>query len=240
MENVSYIGLSQQTALAQQIDVTANNIANMSTPGFKSQSVLFTDYITSPKDNAPIHQSQDYATYRDLASGNLIQTHNQLDMSIAGPGYLAVQTPSGLRYTRDGGFSLNFNRELVTKTGHLLMSEGGTSLVIPPDAGQITIADDGTIATEQGDIGRVKLVDFPNPQSMKKEGDNLYNADGASEVAITDRHVTQGMLEGSNVNPVVEMNRMIELMRMFQMAQNMLTTDHDMQRGAIQKLTSVS
>ena len=239
MENISYIGLSQQLALQQQVDVTANNIANMSTPGFKSQNVLFNDYITAPKDSDAIHQSQDYATYRDLSIGNLIQTHNKLDVAIEGKGYFAVSTPDGVKYTRDGGFSLNLNRELVSKTGHIVLSENNNPIAIPAEATQITISDDGTIASEQGDIGRMKIVNFANEQRMKKEGDNLYSADNMNEEPVTDRRVVQGVLEGSNVNPVVEMNRMIELMRMFQAAQNMLQTDHDRQLNAIQKLTTV-
>ncbi|MDE1151959.1 MAG: flagellar basal-body rod protein FlgF [Micavibrio sp.] len=240
MENISYIGLSQQMALSQQIEVASNNIANMSTPGFKTQGVMFNDYITSPKDGSPIHQSQNFATYRDLSTGNLAQTHNPLDLAIAGEGYFAVSTASGIRYTRDGGFSLNFNRQLVSKTGNIVMSEGGGPLVIPPEAKQITVADDGTVATEIGDVGRVKVVSFDNPQALTKLGNNLYDAGGQAETPLAaETRVEQGVLEGSNVNPVVEMNRMVELMRMFQAAQNMLMTDHDRIRGAIQKLTAV-
>lgn len=240
MENVTYIGISQQMALQQQIEVTANNIANMNTPGFKAQNVLFTDYITAPKDhNAPIHQSNDFATYQDLTIGNLIQTSNSLDFAIHGKGYFTIETPDGTRYTRDGGFSLNLNRELVTKTGHLVMSENDNAIVIPAEAAQIRISDDGTISSEQGDIGRLKIVNFDNEQLLKRKGDNLFDASGSIATPAVDRKVTQGQIESSNVNPVVEMNRMIELMRMFQSAQKMLQGDHDRQLGAIQKLTKV-
>src|SRR5689334_4907224 len=104
MENVTYVGISQQLALQQQIEVTANNIANMNTPGYKAENVLFNDFITSPKDGQPIHQAQDYATYQDLSIGNLIQTSNSLDFAVLGKGYFVVNTAKGERFTRDGSF----------------------------------------------------------------------------------------------------------------------------------------
>lgn len=239
MENVTYIGISQQMALQQQIEVTANNIANMNTPGFKAQNVLFTDYITQPKNAQKIHQSLDYATYQDLSIGNLIQTSNTLDFAIHGEGYFTIQTPQGVRYTRDGGFALNDRRELVTKSGMLVLNDNENSIVVPAEATQIRVSDDGTISSEQGDIGRLRIVTFANPQELRRSGDNLLEARGEQPVPFPDRKVTQGQLEGSNVNPVAEMNRMIELMRMFQGAQKLIQGDHDRQLAAIQKLTQV-
>lgn len=240
MENIAYIGLSQQVALSQQMEVASNNIANMSTPGYKAENTIFTDYVTAEDAKNKVHETQNYATYRDLTVGNLIQTHNNLDMAISGDGYFAVSTAQGVRYTRDGGFSLNSNHEIVTKNGDLLLNQNGNTITIPPEATQITIADDGTIASEYGDLGRVKVVTFGNPQALRKLGNNLYDAGTQAEVPAENMRVEQGVLEGSNVSPVVEMNRMVELLRMFQATQNMLLTDHDRIRGAIQKLTAVN
>jgi len=240
MENIAYIGLSQQVALSQQMEVASNNIANMSTPGYKAENTIFTDYVTAEDAKTKVHETQNYATYRDLTVGNLIQTHNNLDMAISGDGYFAVSTAQGTRYTRDGGFSLNLNHEIVTKNGDLLLNQNGNTITIPPEATQITIADDGTIASEYGDLGRVKVVTFANPQALRKLGNNLYDAGAQAEVPADNMRVEQGVLEGSNVSPVVEMNRMVELLRMFQATQNMLLTDHDRIRGAIQKLTAVN
>lgn len=240
MENISYIGASQQLALSQQIEVTANNIANMSTPGFKAKNMLFLDYVTQPKNNSPIHQSYDYATYRDLSMGNLTQTYNKLDVAIDGKGYFAVQTPQGdIRYTRAGAFSLNTESQLVDQSGNLVLGDSGNPLVIQANAKQVKISIDGKISSEQGDIGKLKLVTFENEQQLKNVGDNLYDAEGQAEVAVDFPHVEQGVLEGSNVNPIAEMNKMISLMRMFQAAQNMLQDDHNRITNAIEKLTSV-
>lgn len=239
MENITYIGISQQLALQQQMEVTANNIANMNTPGFKAQNVLFTDYITSPKDGKPIHQANDFATYQDLTIGNLIQTSNSLDFAIHGEGYFTVSTPEGLRYSRDGGFSLNDQRQIVTKAGDIVFNDNDNPIVLPAEATQIRISDDGTISTEAGDVGRLKIVNFDNPQKLKRMGNNYYDPGQMAALPAENRKVVQGQLEGSNVNPVVEMNRMVELMRMFQAAQRMLQGDHDRQVNAIQKLTRV-
>ncbi|MBI1214759.1 MAG: flagellar basal-body rod protein FlgF [Alphaproteobacteria bacterium] len=240
MENIAYVGMSQQVALQQQMQVAANNIANMSTPGYKAEGVLFQQYITAPKNADPIKQVQNFGTFRDLEMGNLTQTHNPLDMAIEGDGYFAVTTPQGVRYTRDGGFALNTARQIVTKSGHPLLNENGDAITVPPDATQITISADGTIVSEYGDIGRVKLVNFADPQKLKKLGDNLYDAGGQPEQPLARRDVVQGVLEGSNVNPVVEMNKMIGLLRMFQAAQNMLQNDHDRITKAIDTLTTVT
>lgn len=240
MENVSYVGLSQQLALQQQIEVTANNIANMSTPGYKAQGILFLDYMTKPKDGETINQAYDFATYRDLSVGSQMPTHNPLDMAISGEGYFAIQTPDGVRYTRDGSFVLNAERQVVNAQGNALLDDGGGPIIIPAEVNNVTVSSDGVISGETGNIGRVSLVTFANQQMMKKEGDNLYSAGGQAETPVENRRVAQGLVEASNVNAVVEMNRMIELMRLFQATQKMLDNDHDRIRGSIQKLTQVS
>jgi flagellar basal-body rod protein FlgF len=239
MENISYIGLSQQVILQRRMEITANNLANMSTPGFKAQSVLSLDHIASPRDGGLIHQAMDYASYRNLAPGALTQTHNSLDLSIQGEGYFKVQTPQGPRYTRDGGFALNAGREIVTKSGYPVLNDSNSAIVVPPEAGQITVTRDGTISTELGELGRLRVVAFSQEQDMVEAGENLYDASQLQERPVAGLHVVQGAIEGSNVNPILEMNKMIEISRMYQAAQRMLQNDHERIRGAIQKLTRV-
>lgn len=242
MENISYIGLSQQLALREQMEVAANNIANINTPGFKAEGVMFNEYLNEPKDGKPkdaVRQVIDYGTYRDVNAGPLQQTHNPLDLAIQSEGYFSVKTDSGLtRYTRDGSFALNQKRELVTKAGHRLMGEGG-AIVIPAEASKISVTGDGTVTTELGVAGKIRIVNFDNQQLMVKLGDNLYQASQKGEKPVSDPRVVQGMIEGSNVNPIVEMNKMIELLRLFQATQRMLQNDHERIRGTIQKLTRV-
>lgn len=239
MENISYIGLSQQMALQRQMNVTANNLANMNTPGFKGEDVLFLDYLNKPQGGEGINQVLDYNSYRKLETGPFTQTYNKLDFAIQGEGYFAVQTEEGIRYTRDGSFALNDKREIVNKSGHTLLNESSNPLVIPPDATQITLGADGSLSSENGTIGKVQIVDFESPQLMRKVGDNLYDAGELQKKNIENLRVVQGAIEGSNVNPITEMNKMVEVLRMYQATQKMLLADHERIRSAIQKLTKV-
>lgn len=237
MENISYVGLSQQMALQREMEITANNIANMNTPGYKAQGVMFLEYLNRAKgEEGPLRQVQDYGVYRDLAAGTLRQTFNKLDVAIEGDGYFAVQTPEGVRYTRDGGFALNAAREVVTKAGFQVLGDGGP-ITIQADATDITITPQGDVTTDKGPVGRIRVVAFANPQMLRAQGNNLYDANGAVEQPVDDARVQQGMLESSNVNPVVEMNKMIQVLRAYQATQRMLMDDHQRQLGAIQKLT---
>lgn len=239
MENISYIGLSQQVALKQQMDVSANNIANLNTPGFKSQTVLFQEYLNKPQDGEAVRQVLDYSSYRDLAQGALRQTFNDLDFALEGEGYFVVETPQGPRYTRDGSFALNSKRQIVNKSGYPLLNEAGAPIEVQADASKITVVRDGTISTDKGENGKIKIVTFPNQQDMVEIGENLYDATALSEEIVRDPRVVQGSLEGANVNPIVEMNKMIEILRLYQATQKMLMNDHERIRGAIQKLTRV-
>jgi len=242
MENVSYVGLSQQIALQREMEVTANNIANMNTSGYKTEGILFQQYLNkaSPGDDgAPLKQVEDYGTFRDLSAGSLKQTFNQLDFGIEGQGYFAVQTPAGTRYTRDGAFSLNSNNEIVTSSGAQVQGEGGT-LTIPQDASIISLGPDGTLSTDKGIVGKIKVVTFANAQALKAQGSNLFDSGGQAETAADAPHIEQGMLESSNVNPIVEMNRMIQVSRMYDAAQNMVMNDHQRILDVIQKLSQVS
>lgn len=239
MENIGYIGLSQQLALQQQMEMTANNLANMSTPGYKAQHPLFSEYITDPRGGAAIHQSSNSGSYRDLANGSLTQTHNPFDVAMQADGFFAIQTPEGIRYTRDGSFSLNSERQLVNKSGFAVLNNNNEALSVPADATQIRITEDGEITSEFGTVGRIKVVEFEDGQALTRLGNNMFDANGQAEIEIEQPRMVQGAVENSNVNPVLEMNKMIEVLRSYQMTQRMLQTDHERIRNAVQKLTSV-
>lgn len=239
MENISYIGLSQQLALQQQMEMTANNLANMSTPGYKAQHTLFSEYITDPKGGAAIHQSSNTGSYRDLSNGSLTQTHNPFDIAMQAEGFFAIRTPGGISYTRDGSFSLNSERQLVNKSGFPVLNGNDEPINVPTDATQIRITEDGEITSEQGTIGRIKAVEFENKQALTRLGSNMFDAQGQAEIVIDQPRMVQGAVENSNVNPVIEMNRMIEVLRNYQSTQRMLQTDHERIRNTVQKLTSV-
>lgn len=239
MENIGYIALSQQLALQQQMEMTANNLANMSTPGYKAQHTLFSEYLTDPQGGVAIHQASNAGSYRDLANGSLTQTHNPFDLAMQAEGFFAIQTPEGIRYTRDGSFTLNNERQLVNKSGFAVLNGNDEAISVPADATQIRITEDGEITSEFGTIGRIKVVEFGDKQALNRLGDNLFDAGDQAEIAIEQPRMVQGAVENSNVNPVLEMNKMIEVLRSYQMTQRILQTDHERIRNAVQKLTSV-
>ncbi|MDY0008625.1 MAG: flagellar basal-body rod protein FlgF [Bdellovibrionales bacterium] len=239
MENISYIGLSQQLSLQQQMNMTANNLANMSTPGYKAQHTLFSEYLTKPPGGDLIRQSTNSGSYRDLSAGSMTQTHNPFDVALQNDGYFAVMTPQGLRYTRDGGFTLNADSQLVNKSGYAVMNENNEPIQIQPEATQIRITADGEITSEFGTVGRIKVARFDDQQSMVRTGENLFDAQGQAEQPVGYVRMVQGFVENANINPVIEMNRMIEILRSYQSTQRMLQTDHERIRNSIQKLTQV-
>lgn len=240
MENLTYIGLSRQVSLWKQMNTTANNMANMSTPGYKTQKVTFQEYMntkaSSHIDNR-ISQVNTDLDFNDLSQGSLKQTHGQLDAAINGEGYFAIKTPSGLKYTRAGNFKLNSLNEMVTPAGYKVMGEGDATIVFGDSSVNITISGNGTVSDDSGELGKLKIVKFSNKDTLVPIGDNLFHAGNAKEEIVANPIVEQGMIEMSNVEPVREMNNMIKLQRMFQATTNMLSADHDRQRNAIKVLT---
>lgn len=242
MENLSYIGLSRQVSLWKQMNATANNMANMSTPGYKAQKILFEEYINGNKSSngkTGISQVKSILDFNDLSQGSLQGTGNSLDVAINGEGYFSVKAGSDTKYTRAGTFQLNKNNELVTAAGYQVLNEGGAPITLPENSVNITISKNGAISDESGEIGKLKIVKFSNETTLTPVGDNLFYAGNAKEEIVANPNVEQGMIEMSNVEPIIEMNNMIQIQRMFEATQNMLKNDYDRQRNVIKILTEV-
>jgi flagellar basal-body rod protein FlgF len=251
MENALLIGLSRQTVLERQMDVIANNVANANTSGYKADRTLFEEYLTSGahEDNfvgrdRRVSYVQDRGTYHDTRQGAFEQTKNPLDVAVEGGGFLTVQTAAGERYTRDGGLQINGNGQLVTVSGDPVLGTSGPIVFQPADH-DINISPDGTVTVLEGNgrtdsvRGKLRLVSFTDAQKMLKEGSNLYSAGEAAPVADTKSTVQQGFIEKSNVSSVAEMSTMIEVTRAYQQIANMLQTESDLHKSAIEKLADV-
>jgi len=225
-------------ALHELMAVTANNVANMSTPGYKGRNLMFLEQLNRAggSGGAKVSQVKLGGAYRDLMQGTLSRTGNSLDVALQGDGYFAVQTKDGVKYTRAGNFTLNGAGEIITPQGDPVMGDGGP-LAIQQGATRITITDTGTISTELGTVGKLRIVQFEKPQNVKPFGENYLDAPEDETSPSNTTRVQQGALEASNVQPVLEMNRMIEILRMYQSTQTMLNTDHELARNMIQKLT---
>ena len=148
-----------------------------------------------------------------------------------------MQTPQGIRYTRDGSFSLDGSGNIVTQSGYQVMSSSGGPLTLQQGSGRITIMANGDVSTEKGSVGTLKVVTFRNEQGLVPIGGDLYDAQNAPEQPVDKPQVLQGMLEGSNVQPITEMGKMIDISRMYQATQHMLLADHNAQLTMIQHLT---
>jgi flagellar basal-body rod protein FlgF len=251
MENTLLIGLSRQTVLERQYDVVANNVANVNTTGFKADRSLFQEFLRTGahEDNfvgsdRRVSYVQDRATFRDYSQGATEQTKNPLDIAIDGSGFLAVQTPAGERYTRDGGLQINNQGQLVTVAGNPVLGTNGP-IVFQPTDHDITISPDGTvtvlagIATTDSVRGKLRLVSFPQDQKLLKEGLNLYAAGETAPQPDLKSVVQQGFIEKSNVNSVAEMSRMIEVSRAYTQISTLLQQQGDLHKTAIEKLADV-
>ncbi|HYE49294.1 MAG TPA: flagellar basal-body rod protein FlgF [Azospirillaceae bacterium] len=238
MENPIYVALSRQDALRRQLDVVANNIANMNTTGFKQQRMLFQEYLEKPNRGEQVSFVQDFGLMRDTRPGVLNVTNNTFDLAIRGEGYFTVETLSGPRYTRAGALQLNDARELVDSNGLPVLAEGDARIVIPAGATDIRVQGDGTIRTEQGEVAKLKVVTFDDQQLMAELGGGLYATDQEARPA-EQPEISQGALEASNVQPIVETTVMTEVLRQYQSTQKLIESEHERQRTAIQRLARV-
>lgn len=241
MENSIYLGLSRQVVLRNNMDIIANNVANVNTPGYRAQNLLFAEHISDPRGgDDELSFVYDKGEYKNTLPGPVHTTGNPLDVSLEGPGFLGVVGPDGkVYYSRAGNFIMNAEGGLMTQSGHPVADAGGSPLSIPTNSTEIQIDDKGIISNQEGQIGQLMVVEFDNPQNLKPYGDNMYAIDEAGKPAET-TVVKQGQLEGSNVLAVIEVTRMIETLRNFQSMQQILTTENERLRTAIQRLTRQS
>ena len=252
MQNALLIGLSRQMTLERQLDVIANNVANVNTTGYKTDKSLFEEYLNTGahEDNFKgqgrrVSFVLDRGTYSDFSQGPLTQTKDPLDVAISGKGFLTVQTASGERYTRDGNLQLNNQGQLVTQNGDLVLGTGGPITFQPTDH-DINIAPDGTITVLEGTAtadtirGNLRVVSFANPNALQKQGSNLYAAsnpdDAQPDLTST---VRQGYLEKSNVSVVSEMSHLIQVSRAYEQVANMLQHESSLHKTAINQLAAV-
>jgi len=255
MQNALLVGLSRQVALQREMDVIANNIANLNTTGFKSDGSVFEQYIspTARADNflaadRPVSFVQDRATWINLGQGPLERTGNSLDVAIDGRGFLVVQTPNGERYTRNGAMQINSNGELVTSEGYQVLGESGPITFQSKDR-NITISEDGNISVGEGSVaatesqrGKLRLVQFDQPGLLQKDGASTFKPPAGVTPQQADNktsRIIQGTVEKSNVHSVMEMTRMIEVTRNYTAVAAMLAQQAALQQTAVDKLAEM-
>jgi flagellar basal-body rod protein FlgF len=249
VENTFLVGLSQQIASHRAMDVIAANLANVSTPAFKRETVQFERYLapvaaTEAEGGGIINVAfvLDRGIVRDLSNGSFEQTNGVLDFALSGPGYFVVDTPEGERYTRNGHFQLDNQGRVVTDDGYVVQSDGGAIAVQQQDS-DIQVGPDGTISIRNQVgasvqlLGKMRLVTFADERTLKKAGMSLFDAEGQLAIPATGAvRVHQGMIERSNVEPVVEITKMIDVMRAYQASTEMTKASEDLLKRAIEQL----
>jgi flagellar basal-body rod protein FlgF len=249
MENTSFIALSRQSVLRRQMDIVANNIANMNTTGFKAERMMFQEHLVRSKGGDSYFGEKqayvrDVASMRDLKAGPIEQTSNPLDVALSGDGYFVIQTDLGDRYTRNGRFQLDSEGQLVNQNGQPVLTDGGAPVFFAPDDTEIAISRDGTISTENGILGRLAIARFENQQALEQGAGGLYATDqqplpndGEDGPPIS---VVQFALEGSNVEGILEMTRMIEVHRAYDSVKNFIDKEDERQKQMIRELVRVA
>lgn len=237
MENSVYIGLSKQVVLRENMDIIAQNVANVNTPGYRGQNMIFTEYIEDPRYmKEDIAMVLDYGQYQITDPGNIKDTGNPLDIALVGNGFLGIRTPGGdIQYTRAGNLTMDAEGILRNARGMAVADARGGEITIPRNAQEIRIDQNGIITTEEGRLGQLMISEFDNYQELDPAGNGLYETTAAA-IPAEKTKVMQGKLEGSNVQAVVEMTRMIDVLREYQAVQNMMQSEHERLRSSAQRL----
>lgn len=234
MDTTSYLALSSQVALQRHMTNVANNLANVTTTGYRAEHTLFGGVMERVGNGQKVSFVQDRALSRDMFAGPVISTGNALDLAIAGDGYLTFAAADGRRYGRSASLSRDPTGQLVDASGNRLLDAAGNPVVVGEADHEISISADGVLSGAAGQIARLAPVTFADERRLERVGDNLYRTD-QPPAAPGGGKLVQGALEGSNVRPVLEMTTMLETARAFEGVQRLLDTQHEIERQTIER-----
>lgn len=260
-----YIAASGGTKQLKKLDALSNNIANINTNGFKREMLVYEEKKPSvqlmslnesdTKNLNSLNGSDPAVSYVqvtqsliDFTQGSLIKTDNSLDVAIEGKGFFVVNTPAGIRYTKNGNFKLNGFGNLVDQKGNMVMTRRDEPVIIPLGTQRVTIDNEGSIfggmepELELELLGQLKIVNFNDPQILQKEGEGIYKFSESStqEILVSDAKVLQGFLENSNANPIHEMTKMIETLRQLEAYQKIIQSIDEVNDQSVNNLGQVA
>lgn len=241
MENALYVGLSRQMLLRREMDIIANNIANADTTGFKVEALMARTEPAAPAFTLggpkPVKFVVADGVARDFGQGALRRTDAPLDVAIEGDGFFKVGVFGAERYTRDGRFRADEIGRLVTQGGLPVLDDAGGEIVIDGEEGPVTIAEDGVISQGDQRIGKIGLFTFGNLAALEKVADNLYrNTSNLQPQPAGEARLRQGMLEGSNVQPILEITRMIEVSRAYEQMARIMDSEAELSRRTVERM----
>jgi len=245
MDTAMMIGLSRQMTLRRSLEITANNIANMSTTGFKAEHLMLEE--TRPKTSnggSADHQTSyvtDWGVGRDYRDGSMVRSGRPLDVALEGEGFFAVQGPEDILYTRDGRFTTDPTGRLTTSDGLAVLDENGAEIIIGPEDGPPAINSQGGVYANGAEIGRLGIYRFEDLSALEKLGEARFSADdpnAAQRVEIPIVH--QGFTENSNVNSVRELTNMMQITRAYTSTSKMIEDASDLHKRAIDRIGRVN
>jgi flagellar basal-body rod protein FlgF len=236
MDSTGYTTLTRQMGLMREMQSVAHNIANASTTGYRREGLIFSEHITPMETEAgSLSMADANVRMTDLSQAPLTQTGSQFDFAIEGEGFFSVATPQGQRLTRAGSFSTNPDGELVTPDGNRVLDSGGAPIFIPPDAKSIAVAADGTLSADGRPLTDIGIFLPADLNAMRHEAGTLFDPGGATDQVLEPK-ILQGFVEGSNVDAVSEVARMIEVQRSYELGQTFLDREDDRVRNVIRTL----
>ena len=246
MDNVLYVGLSRQMVLQHEIDIIANNIANVDTTGFKVEALMVQTDPEKMKQTpgSPLNNSVkfplDAGVVRDFTQGELKPTGGPLNLAIQGEGFFRIQTANGERYTRDGSFTQDAQGRIVTADGDPLQGDGG-DITLDPLKGPPSVSADGTVSQQGQRVGKVAMVTFSSLSALTKQGHGLFSNDtNLTANPAVDAKVRQGMLEQSNVQPIMQITRLIQVSRAYENVSQMMDQSGQLSTNAVDRLGKLS
>jgi flagellar basal-body rod protein FlgF len=236
-----YVGLSGQLALERRLSSIANNVANAGTVGFRAEGTHFESLVSRTVPFQTMFSSAG-AQHTNTQSGGLVKTGNPLDVAVQGAGFMAIDTPGGVAYTRDGRMQILPTGDLVSLNGHAILDASGSSLTLDPLAGPVEIGRDGMISQHGRAVGAIGLFNLDLNLPHRRYENSAFMPDAPPEAVVDFARdgVLQGYTEQSNVNPVLEMAHLIRVSRMFEAVASGLEQRDQTLRDAIQALGSRS
>ncbi|MDP6429717.1 MAG: flagellar basal-body rod protein FlgF [Rhodospirillales bacterium] len=241
MTSAVYVSMSKQMVLRKQMEAIAQNLANITTPAFKNERVTFKEHLMPGPDGDMVSYVAEDKVQRDMTPGSYSNTGNDLDIAISGPGWFVIEADEGEFYTRRGHLRLDEDRTLVASSGEPILSDDDSEITLEEGDGVISISKDGTVSAESGILGRIKVVTFENESILQKAASGRFTStEEPTELKAEETRLQQGVLESSNVNPILEMTRMIDVLRSYQSTQKLSKTDHDLQRRALREIAAVN
>ena len=237
MDNAGYTTLTRQSGLLAEMRAVANNIANASTTGFRREGLIFSEFVQALAPGDP-SISMATANVRDtrLDQAQLTQTGGTFDLAIEGEGFFMIEGPDGAMLTRAGAFTPSPAGELVTLDGYRLLDGGGAPVFVPADTAAIAIAPDGTLSADGQPLAEIGLWLPDDPNDMRHRDGVRFEVPGGAQPVVEGAAILQGFLEGSNVDPIGELARMIEIQRAYEQGQAFLERDDERIRAVIQAL----